>query len=282
MSASRVLVTGAGGRLGRALGDVLGDRMVGLERETLDVADHDAVVRAVAAREPHAIVNAAAFTDVDACETDPDRAHAVNAQGAGNVAHAAAEAGAFCVQVSTDFVFDGDAGRAYLEDDEPNPLSIYGMTKAQGERLARAAGATIVRTAWVYGPDARNFVAAILAAARAGRRVDVVDDQSGSPTWAPDLAAAIVSLVDRPAPGVFHVAGRGEASRYDLARAAVEAAGFDPTLVRACSTAEMPRPAPRPAYAPLDGPAWRAAGFAALRDWRDALADAAPRVLAAI
>lgn len=284
----RVLVTGAGGQLGADLASRLaGHEAVLLDHETLDVTDPVAVEGVLTSTGPEVVIHAAAWTDVDGCETDPARARAANVEGTRNVAGAAGDA--FVIVISTDYVFDGAAGRPYVETDPTNPLQVYGSTKLEGEQAARAEtpSLAIARTAWLYGARtatgaaARNFVAAILGAAERGP-LDVVDDQVGSPTWTADLAEAVVALAERRVPGTFHVANAGAVSRYDFARAIVELAGRDPGIVRPVATTDAAqRPAARPAYAPLDGVAWRDAGFEALPHWRDALERALPGILAA-
>jgi dTDP-4-dehydrorhamnose reductase len=253
----------------------------------LDVTDARAVEGVLTSTEADLIIHAAAWTDVDGCENDPARAHAANAQGARNVAAFAGDA--FVVQVSTDYVFDGTTGRAYVETDETNPVQVYGRTKLEGEKGARAetSNLAIVRTAWLYGARtatgaaARNFVAAILRAAQHGP-LEVVDDQVGSPTWTGDLAGALIDIAERRAAGTFHVVNTGAVSRADFARAALEIAGIDPGLVQPVETKRAaPRPAARPMYAPLDGEAYRKAGFDELPPWRDALERALPGILAA-
>lgn len=283
----RILVTGAGGQLGHDLALALGNHEIVLaDRAMLDVTDAASVQALAGTFRPEAVIHAAAWTDVDGCEGDPERARLTNVEGSRNVVDAAPDA--FVVVVSTDYVFDGTLTRAYVEDDVPNPLQVYGRTKLDGERAALEAGArvAIARTAWLYGArlaggdPARNFVTAILRAAARGP-VDVVDDQVGSPTWTGDLARALVSLVERATPGVFHVASRGEVSRADFARAILGGAGMDPALVRGCSTAEAsPRPAARPMHAPLEGRAWAAAGFEPLPSWMRGLSNALPDILA--
>jgi dTDP-4-dehydrorhamnose reductase len=237
---------------------------------------------------PDAIIHAAAWTDVDACERDPDRARRFNVVGTANVARAAGRA--FLVVVSTDYVFDGELGRAYVETDEPSPLQVYGRTKLEAERIAlsQAPRTAVARGAWLYGAYtargdlARNFVTSVLRAARRGP-IDVVDDQVGSPTTVTDFADALARLVNEPATGVLHAVNEGEVSRFELARAVVERAGLDPSLVRPVPTAEAPvRPAMRPPFAPLEGKAWRAAGFEALPSWDDALERALPQILEAL
>jgi dTDP-4-dehydrorhamnose reductase len=284
----RVLVTGAGGQFGAELASRLAaHEAVLLDHETLDVTDPVAVEGVLTSTGPEIVIHAAAWTDVDGCEVDPARARAVNVEGTRNVASASGDA--FVVLIGTDYVFDGKAGRAYVETDPTNPLQVYGQTKFDAEQAARAETSTlaIARTAWLYGAQtasgaaAQNFVAAILRAAERGP-LDVVDDQVGSPTWTGDLADAVIALAERRAPGTFHVANTGAVSRYEFARAILEVAGRDPGLVRAVATKDAPaRAAVRPAYAPLDGVAWRAATFEPLPAWRDALERALPGILAA-
>jgi dTDP-4-dehydrorhamnose reductase len=181
-------------------------------------------------------------------------------------------------------VFDGQLGRAYVETDATNPLSSYGSSKLEGE-LAVAAHASrwaIVRTAWLYGVGTKNFVASILRASRTRDRLQVVDDQVGSPTSTPDLAKALVELVQRGTTGLVHGVNEGECSRYEFARAIFSAAGLDPARIEPVQTSAMPRPAVRPAYAPMDGVAWREAGLPVLRGWHAALHDVVPGVIQAL
>ena len=285
----RVLVTGAGGQLGAELVPRLaGHDAVLLDHETLDVTDPIAVEGVLDSAGPDVVIHAAAWTDVDGCEEDPERARAANVIGTRNIAAAAGHA--FMILVGTDYVFDGTAGRAYTEMDETNPVQVYGRTKLEAEQAARAetSSLAIARTAWLYGArkatgeTAKNFAVSILRAAARGP-LEVVDDQIGSPTWTGDLADALVALAERRIAGTFHVANGGAVSRCDFARAILERAGQDPASVRAVSTKDAaPRPAARPMYAPLDGVAWRDAGFDSLPDWRDALARAMPGIREAV
>jgi dTDP-4-dehydrorhamnose reductase len=277
----RYLITGSAGQLGRDLSDVIGGEAIPLSHRQLDVADPAAVEAAVRTHRPDVIVNCAAWTDVDGCEGDPERARLINGEAVGSIARAAGDA--LVVQISTDYVFDGRGSRPYVEGDEVNPVSEYGRSKLEGEQQATAARRlVVVRSAWLYGTGTRNFVAAILRAARTRERLQVVDDQVGSPTSTPDLARALVELAGHDATGILHGVNAGSCSRWEFARAAFEIAGLDPERVEAVPTSAMPRPATRPAFAPMDGPAWRAAGLPELRHWREALAEVVPGVLASL
>jgi dTDP-4-dehydrorhamnose reductase len=264
----RWLITGANGQLGTALTALLGRSAVPLSRAELDITSAEAVAAAVAEINPDVVVNAAGWTAVDDAETAEDEAYAANATA---VAQLAAAAGPRLIHVSTDYVFDGAAERPYETDDLPAPRTAYGRTKLAGEQAALAAGATVVRTAWVYGGPGRNFVDTMLRLAEAGRTVDVVNDQVGSPTWVGDLAGALISLGARG--GLFHFVNGGQASWFDLARATFELGGHDPGRVRPVPTSAMPRPAPRPARSVLSTASLTTAGLAAPRPWRAALAD---------
>jgi dTDP-4-dehydrorhamnose reductase len=229
-------------------------------------------------------INAAAYTAVDAAETDEATARVVNGAAPGWLAEelAAAEVPARLVHVSTDYVFAGDATAPYRVDAPVAPRTAYGRTKAAGEaaitRVRAAAGgdAVVVRTAWVYARHGANFVRTMARLAATGQPVDVVDDQTGSPTWAADLAAGLLAAGAHPAPlpPVLHYAGTGAVTWHGFARAVFTALGHDPDRVRPTTTAAFPRPAPRPAYSVLDTSAWTAAGLPAPRPWQDALTDA--------
>ena len=266
----RLLVTGAGGMLGRAVVEAaqrLGHDVCAATRGELDITDASAVQRAVAQRRPHAVINCAAYTDVDGAETDRETAGAVNGAGAGNVAAAAAEVGARIVHVSTDYVFDGSKREPWLESDPVAPLGAYGESKLAGEQaVADATDAhAIVRTAWLFGAGGGNFVDTMLALGADRDEVSVVTDQVGCPTWTGHLAGALVELAERPQDtGIHHIAGAGSCSWNELAIEIFDRAGID-CRVLPTTTAAFPRPAPRPAYSvlgserpkPLLLPAWQ-------------------------
>ncbi|MDD5556201.1 MAG: dTDP-4-dehydrorhamnose reductase [bacterium] len=273
----KVLVLGANGMLGHALMDVLGPRweVEGADRGEIDIRDAAAAARFIAGRRPDAVVNAAARTDVDGCEGDPAGAHAVNAEGAGNVARACAGAGARLVHLSTDYVFDGLKGSPYLEGDAPNPASVYGRSKLAGEVAVRERQPDhlIVRTSWLFGEHGRNFVDRILDAAAGRETIGVVGDQHGRPTYAPDLAAAIGRLIPAAYRGVVHVANDGVTSWYDYARAILELAGVRGVRVEEIGSGRLDRPAPRPPYSALDCTLYARLTGGHLRHWREAVRD---------
>ena len=274
---TRYLITGAGGMLGQDLQKALAGRDVtALTRADLDVTDLDAVRSAVAGHD--VVINASAYTKVDEAESNESDAYAVNATGAGNLAVAASENHARLVQVSTDYVFDGSATTPYDEATPLNPISAYGRTKAEGERLALAVnpdGTYIVRTAWLYGAGGPNFAKTMLRLASSHDTVSVVTDQLGQPTWTGDLARQIVELLDADAtPGIYHATNAGEASWFDFTREIFRVAGLDPERVKPTTSAQFVRPAPRPDYSVLGHDAWARAGISPMRNWRAALSAA--------
>lgn len=263
--------------LGQDLGRALAGRDVtALTRADLDVTDLDAVRAAVAGHD--VVINASAYTKVDDAEEHEDAAFAVNATGAQNLAIAAAEAGAKLVQVSTDYVFDGSATSPYPEDTALNPISAYGRTKAEGERLALAAhpsGTYIVRTAWLYGAGGPNFAKTMLRLAASHDTVSVVTDQLGQPTWTGDLSRQIVELLDADAPaGIYHATNAGQASWFEFTREIFQVVGLDPARVKPTTSAQFVRPAPRPDYSVLGHDAWAAVGLSPMRNWKAALSAA--------
>jgi len=268
----RLVVTGAGGMLGRDVvraAAAAGHEAIALTRADLDVTDSEAVAERLRAEAPDWVVNCAAYTNVDGAEDDPQAATAGNADAAGHVAAGAAEAGAGITYPSTDYVFDGLKEGAYLESDPTGPLSVYGQTKLAGERTTAAANSRhqIVRTSWLFGTGGRNFVETMLRLAGEHDQVRVVHDQRGCPTYTPHLAVALVELAESDAVGVRHVSGGGQATWFEFAEDIFRRAGSDgppePT-----TTAEFPRPAPRPANSVL---ATEVADCPRLPQWREGL-----------
>jgi dTDP-4-dehydrorhamnose reductase len=268
----RLLVTGAAGMLGRdvvAAANDAGHEVVALARADLDIRDDAAVRAALRDARPDAVLNCAAWTDVDGAEAHEHAATAVNGEGAGHVAAAAAAAGARLVHVSTDYVFDGDAGEPYAEDAPTGPRSAYGRSKLAGERAVAAAQGrhAIVRSSWLFGPHGPNFVDTMRRIGAERDEVAVVDDQIGCPTYTGHLARALVAVAEHDLSGVLHVAGAGRCSWFDLAVATFAETGID-CRVRPQATADLGRPAPRPAFSAL---ASTRADAPVLPDWREGL-----------
>ena len=272
----KVLVTGAGGMLAQELLPALeagGHTFVPLTRAQLDVTDAAAVRLAAMSAQPDWICHLAAYTDVDGCESNEARALRVNGDGAGHAAAAAEAVGAGVLAISTDYVFAGDDATPRRETDEVGPLSAYGRTKLAGERAVRAANVrhAIVRTAWLYGKGGRNFVDTIRTRALAGGPLKVVDDQRGAPTWTHDLARAIVQLMEYNATGTFHATNEGSCTWYEFAQEICRLSGADVAVAR-ISSAELARPARRPAVSVLDTIRLAQAIGRRLPLWQDALA----------
>jgi dTDP-4-dehydrorhamnose reductase len=279
---TRWLVTGARGQLGSDLVAALAGRDVtAAGRAELDLAGPGVAgavgAGAAGAPGPLVVLNAAAWTDVDGAEDDPDGAAAANAEGPARLAAACAEVDATLVHVSTDYVFPGTGTRPYEVDDPVEPLGVYGATKAAGERAVRdrAPRHYVVRTAWVYGATGGNFVKTIAALRHRTQTLQVVDDQRGSPTWSRPLADALVGLAGSGAPyGTYHCTGAGEATWFELARAVFEELGEDPDRVRPCDSGRFPRRAARPGYSVLSGRSWAVTGVRPLEPWRDQIRSA--------
>jgi dTDP-4-dehydrorhamnose reductase len=284
-----IVLLGSAGQVGLALLGALGTfaRVTAFDRGTLDVANAGALVSALRAARPAVVVNAAAFTDVDGAERDEAGATRVNGEAVAALGEACRTLRAGLVHYSTDFVFDGRGSRPYREDDPTAPLGAYGRSKLAGEQAltASAAPAIVLRTAWVYSPRRRSFVTSILRLARERETLNIVSDQVGSPTFAGDLACATALLVYGmrkdpfgaidEARGIYHLAGGGVATRFELAMATIasdpNAADHRVRQVNPVSTADYPLPAPRPAFAPLDCEKVRERFGIALPPWREAL-----------
>jgi len=248
----RVLIVGAGGQLGRALQSGLSNHdVVALTHAQLDITRYDDVGEAVAAHRPGIVINAAAYNNVDGAEADYAGAYKLNSVAPRNLAVASYEYHIPLVHVSTDYVFDGLGARPYHEFDQTNPLSIYGKSKLAGEQAVVAHNPRhyIVRTSWLYHTEGENFPKAMLAQSTRDE-VRVVSDQYGSPTYAPHLAAAIARLIETGAYGIYHLAGNGAASRFDMTRKLYQLFGIG-TVAHPAATTEIPRPAPRPSYSVL-------------------------------
>ena len=272
----KVLVTGAAGQLGTELVAVFergGHEVVGTTHATLDISQSSAVEECVAAVKPNFIVHAAAWTAVDACESDAEKAFAVNGTATASLVSAAEKVGARVAYVSTDYVFDGSKKSPYVETDAVNPQSVYGASKLAGEQALRDIDLT-VRISWVCGFHGANMVKTILRIAAAQPELTFVNDQVGHPTFADDAAGMIATLVEHEHQGIFHVTNQGAVSWHGFAQEVLRVAGLDPSRVLPVATADLqpPRPAPRPANSILENVALAQAGFTLLDDFRIPLA----------
>ena len=272
----KVLVTGVHGQLGRALASVCAERGIdfeGRDIDTLDIGDAAAVTEWIRTSKPYAVINCAAFTAVDDCESDEQSASRVNGTAVGHIAKACNKVDARLVQISTDYVFAGDGDRPYTEDDPVAPVSAYGRTKLRGEELAaEARHHLVVRTAWLYGHGGRNFVEAIRGQIESGTEsLKVVADQRGSPTFCDDLAETVLDLMDAEIYGMVHAVNTGETTWHGFAVAIANLLGKDVEVQRV-QTGEFPRPAPRPAYSVLDTSRLSVALGHSMPPWEDALA----------
>ncbi|MFN8176617.1 MAG: dTDP-4-dehydrorhamnose reductase [bacterium] len=276
----RLALTGAGGMLGRELVRAARERgapLLAWDRAAVDVTDADAVRRALDDARPDVVIHAAAWTDVDGCEADAERALRVNAMGTRHVAAACRGVGARLLTVSTDYVFAGDATEAYAENAPAGPLNVYGWSKLAAEEATLSLGraGSVARTAWLYADHGRNFLLAMLKLAEDRRVLRVVDDQRGAPTWAADLAGALLDLAraahERDACGIYHVTNGGTATWNGFARKIFALTGKD-VIVEAVTSAEFPRPARRPASSVLADTRRAEAGLSPMPAWEDALA----------
>jgi dTDP-4-dehydrorhamnose reductase len=276
----RILVIGAKGMLGRDLVEALrslfrADEVFGWDIDEVDIQEENNTIAKVKSLQPGIVINVAAYTDVDGCESNGEKAFAVNAEGMRHVALGAARCGSKVVYLSTDYIFDGKKEKPYLEDDLPNPLNVYGRSKLRGEQYVQelAKDSLIVRTEWLYGKHGNNFVTSILRQAGEKRALSVVNDQIGLPTYTIDLSKAISLLIEQGARGIFHVANSDPCSWYDYARMILKLSAIKRVEVIPISSKEAGRQATRPSYSVLDTQKFRRETGMDLRPWPEALKD---------
>ena len=269
----KILITGAYGMLGSDLREVLKNyELICTGSKDLDITDEDAVIDFISEKMPDFVINAAAYTAVDDCETHYDEAYAVNAIGPKNLAIACKKIDVPLVHISTDYVFNRRKKTPLVETDKLGPQSAYGKTKLAGEQFIQenAEKYFILRTAWLYGLHGGNFVKTMLELAESHDEITVVNDQIGSPTYSLDLAVAITNLLNSDKYGIYHVTNEGECSWYEFAKLIFEFSNIDVKVIPV-STEEFPRPAPRPHYSVLDNKKWNASGFVPMKDYKEAL-----------
>ncbi|MBW2085186.1 MAG: dTDP-4-dehydrorhamnose reductase [Deltaproteobacteria bacterium] len=275
-----ILILGAQGLIGSALMEVLANRNpLGFDLPECDVTRPDQVRRVLDKFSPQVVINATGYTNVDGCESAPDEARILNSDVPGILARAAREHGSLLVHLSTDFVFDGHLGRPYREDDAPNPISVYGRTKLAGEEAVRSEGGEwlILRAAWVFGHRGRDFVRTMIKLARGNTEIKVVNDQTGSPTYSLDFSKGLVKLFEAGARGTVHLVNSGQTTWFNLARQALDQAGFEKKTIQPVTTLELARPAPRPSYSVLDTTRFQELTGDILRSWKEALSAALER-----
>ncbi len=279
----KYLVTGSRGMLGSDLMDALGNGagLRGYDIEDLDITDSEQCRMCVGEFRPNVILNAAALTQVDHCETHEEEAFRVNARGAGNLAELASKVGALLVHFSTDYVFDGQKEGPYVEDDPTGPINVYGRSKLEGEDLIRLRcdAHLIIRTSWLFGRNGANFIRTILDAAQGGRHLRVVDDQRGSPTYTRDLAMQTVRLLEAGCRGTYHVTNCGACTWYELARFSLQCAGIPGIEITPVTTSAFPRPATRPANSVLANARLSREGLPLMRHWTEAVAEYVSRLM---
>jgi dTDP-4-dehydrorhamnose reductase len=284
------LITGGSGQLGLALQAELslqGIDFISVNSHELDITKQQLVGEFVHSVKPAVIINTAAWTDVDGAETSESAARKVNALGPQNLAIAASSVGAHLVQVSTDYVFSGEGTTPWSESAEHNPQSVYGSTKSEGEKFVLRAyprGSYVVRTAWLYSANRKNFAKSMTKLALIGTdEVRVVNDQMGQPTFTGDLGKQIIDLVVSESPvGIYHGTNSGQATWFEFAQEIFKLAGVDVSRVVPVSSSEYPRPAKRPSYSVLGHDAWAKTTVETIRDWRIALAEAMPAIISAV
>jgi dTDP-4-dehydrorhamnose reductase len=265
--------------VGRAISEhcaSIGDEVYPCDRPALDITDKEAVVSLIARERPRVVFNCAAWTDVDACESNPGQAFAANALGPENLAHGCRRAGATLVTISSDYVFDGAKTGFYTQRDDPNPQSVYGRAKLEGERRAQAACARtlVIRTGWIFGPHGKNFLATAVNRLRRGERLKLIRDAWGTPTYALDLSRRLRELAERDIPGIFHVVNSGQGASYeDFVRQAARNIPHEPAQLETVAMNSLQRPAPRPVNSRLRCLLSEAIGLEPLPSWQEALKD---------
>ena len=273
-----MLVTGAGGMVARAVREFCegsGDSVFAYDRSQLDITNATDVFQTVKQAKPDALINCAAWTDVDGCEADAARAFAVNARGPENLAIASRDVNATFITISTDYVFDGNKEGFYTQEDEPHPLSVYGRAKLEGEQRSQEANnaSIIVRSGFIFGRGGKNFLSTIVDRARRNEHLKAITDSYGTPTYARDLAQRLRELAELKHPGIFHVVNAGEGASYaEFAREAIKCANLGEPPIEEVLTASLNRPAPRPQNSRMRCLLSPALGLAELPDWRDAVA----------
>lgn len=269
----KILITGSKGMLGHDLANALeGHELILTTSKTLDITDKDHTIEFICDAEPDIVINSAAYTDVDGCEENHDLAYAVNGEGVRNLAMACREIDCPLVHISTDYVFDGSATEPIAEDGEIGPISIYGKSKLQGEEAIQEIldKYFIIRTAWLYGLNGKNFPKTMLELAESHSEITVVYDEVGTPTYTPDLAYGISELIETDRYGIYHLTNSGSCSWCEFARYIFEVAGKDVNVIPVTAS-EFARPAPRPSYSVLDNRNWVENGFEPLRDYKEAI-----------
>ncbi|MFS8085752.1 MAG: dTDP-4-dehydrorhamnose reductase [Acidobacteriota bacterium] len=275
----KALITGAAGLVGRAVVQhwtTAGDQIIEMDHAALDIADETEVIATIDRYHPEVVVNCAAWTDVDACELNPERAQAVNARGPEALARACRRVGALLITISTDYVFDGEKDGFYTQRDHPNPQSAYAVSKLAGEQRAQIAWARtmVIRTGYIFGSGGTNFLSSMVARAQRGEHLKVINDSYGTPTYAPHLADRLRRLAQLDLPGTYQVVNAGEGASFeDFGRVAFDAAGLDFALIEAVSMSTLKRPAPRPRNSRLRCLLSEAIGLAELPSWKTAVRD---------
>ena len=274
----KILITGAGGLVGKASMAhcrAIGDEVVGYDHQSLDIADAAQVESVITRERPDAVINCAAWTDVDGCETNSAKAERVNALGPENLARASRKANAAFITISTDYVFDGLQDGFYTQRDNPHPLSVYGRFKLDGERRSQMeyARAIVVRTGYIFGQGGRNFLSTVVERVQRGERLKAISDCWGTPTYSRDLAVRLRELVELDLPGVFHVVSAGEGASFEsFTREALKLVNCEPGIVESVTMDALPRPAPRPRNSKLKCLLSAAIGLPPLPHWQEGLA----------